>query len=350
MASVNHERLAQTGLILLLVIGCWLVLAPFFPAILFSAVVAMSTWPAYEWLLRRFHGHVSLASLAACVLITLLAVAPAVLLMTSLADGLIWAANLLNEQLAQRPVPPPAWLAKIPLAGETLRGWWIEAAASTPHVGDLLARFAAPAQRMAFTSGRYVGNALLQSTLVVLLLYFLYRNGAMLAQQIRLAASRIGGTFGLEMLDTARHSVIGVMFSIVGAGLAQATLAALGYAIAGVPNPVLLGSLTFFLSLVAFGPPILWIGASIWLFREGSPAWAIFMLAYGMFAISSIDNLLKPMLISRANNLSFVLTMIGVLGGMFAFGVMGAFLGPALLALVINLSRHWLEQPAPPPA
>ncbi|MEQ1438867.1 AI-2E family transporter [Fontimonas sp. SYSU GA230001] len=339
----TSDRVLQWVLIGLLVTGCWLVLKPFFTAIMFCAVVGISTWPAYEWLLRRLGGRIELASVLASVAVLLLAVTPLVLLFSSLVDGLRIAADLLEPWLTDVPATPPAWLDSIPLVGSGLSHWWHDATARGTSAGEILRDLAGPARSIALAGGRQAGNALMQVGLIVILLYFVYRHGPVFAGQIVRAAERTGGEFAREMLATARRSIVGVMFGVVGAGLAQAMVASLGFWIAGLPNPFLLGALTFALSLVPLGPPILWGGAAVWLFHGGEPGRALFMLLYGFFGISSVDNLVKPLIISHANRMAFALTLMGVIGGLIAFGVMGVFLGPALLALAISLTRHWLD-------
>lgn len=339
----SGDRLLQFVLIGLLAAGCWLVLKPFFTAIMFSAVVGVSTWPAYEWLLRRLRGRIDLASVLSSFTVLLLAVTPLVLVFVSLVDGLRVAADLLEPWLTNAQAAVPPWVERIPLIGAQLAEWWREFAGRGTNVGELLRHVAGPARDIALAGGRQAGNALMQVALIVLLLYFVYRHGPVFAGQIVRAAERAGGEFAREMLATARRSIIGVMFGVVGAGLAQAMVATLGFAIAGLPNPFLFGALTFALSLVPLGPPILWGGAAIWLFQSDQTGRALFMALYGLLAISSVDNLVKPLIISHANRMPFALTLMGVIGGLIAFGVMGVFLGPVLLALAINLTRHWLE-------
>lgn len=340
----TNERLAQIAFIGLLVVGCWLVLAPFFTAIVFTAVVGVSTWPVYEWLQHRLRDRPLLTSLIASTAVMLLAVAPLGLLLMSLADGLRLLAGLLEPLADQIPAVPPVWLGKVPLIGSELARWWVEATSGKAPLADLLVQAAGPARNFALAGGRQAGNALLQVVLMIFLLFFIYRHGTRVAHYTRLAAERAGGAYAGELLELARRSIVGVMFGIVGAGLAQAMVATLGYAIVGLPRPFLFGALTFVLSLVAFGPPLLWGGIAIWLLRDGQAGWAVFMVLYGFFAISSVDNLLKPLIISRANRMPFAWTLMGVIGGLFAFGITGVFLGPALLAVTANLARHWLER------
>ena len=122
-------------------------------------------------------------------------------------------------------------------------------------------------------------------------------------------------------------------------------MALVGFLIAGVPGAFLLGALTFVLSLVPMGPPAVWGGAAAWLYFQDQVGWSIFMVVYGIFVISSVDNFLKPILMSRAGNLSMLLVVLGVFGGAVAFGFIGLFVGPALLAVGWNLMKTWLELP-----
>ena len=118
-------------------------------------------------------------------------------------------------------------------------------------------------------------------------------------------------------------------------------MAAVGFLIAGVPAVALLSVATFLFSLIPVGPPLIWGGATIWLFNHGSTGWAVFMLLWGVFLISGVDNVVKPMLISRGSSLPFILVLLGVMGGVLAFGFVGLFIGPTLLAVALGLLRNW---------
>lgn len=341
----RFERSAQLALVALLVLGCWLVLQPFFAAILFAIVIVVSSWPVYRRLQARLGRRERLASLIACVLAFVLAVTPAALLTMSLADAFSWGVQLI-EQWRRDGLPPPDWLAAIPYIGDWLQSSWSNLLGGQTQIQELLQRFAEPAQRLALSSGRALGSGVAQLLLVALLLYFLYRNGERIGRQLHAAAERLGGAFASELLTTAQNSVVSVMLSIIGAALAQAMVAGLGFWIAGVPNPALLAAATFVVSMVPLGPPLIWGGATIWLFQSEQTGWAIFMAIYGFVVISGIDNLIKPMIISRGSNLPFVITLMGVIGGLIAFGITGLFVGPAVLAVTISLSQHWLQRPS----
>jgi predicted PurR-regulated permease PerM len=137
-----------------------------------------------------------------------------------------------------------------------------------------------------------------------------------------------------------------VVYGLIGTALAQAAVAFVGFIIAGVPGAFLLAAVTFILSLIPMGPVVIWGGAAAWLYFHGSIGMAIFMLVWGVAVISSVDNFIKPILMSRAGNLSMLLVVLGVFGGAVAFGFIGLFIGPALLAVAWNVLRVWLDMPA----
>lgn len=341
MTFTAPERWAQPVLLLTMAAGCWLVLAPFLPAILFSVAIALSTWPAHARLLQRLRGRRLAASIASWLIVTTVVLVPAALLMLSFRDAASWLLGLIDEwRSGAGHGVLPQWLTHIPVVGDHVQRVWRDGMLDEPATRDLIAALAEPAQRMALATGKAVGSGLLQAMVAAVLLFFLYRDGDRLAHRVAAAAERIGGAYARELLDRARDTVSGIMLSVVGAALAQATLATIGFYLAGVPNPFLLGTLTFALSLVPVGPPLIWGASALWLLQQSRPGWAVFMALYGLFGISSVDNVLKPLLISRTSRLPFALTLMGVIGGAFAFGIAGVFLGPVLLALSIEVLRH----------
>jgi len=184
---------------------------------------------------------------------------------------------------------------------------------------------------------------LLQMLLVAFIVFFYYRDGERIAQLTHRISRRLSGEMSDEVLSIVVGTTRSVFISIVGTAAAQALAAYIGFLIAGVPGAFLLSVGTFVLSVVPMGPVLLWGGAAIWLYMQGESGWAIFMLVWGAGVISSIDNFLKPLLISRGSTLSLALIFLGVLGGVLAFGFIGVILGPVLLALGIALGRAWIN-------
>lgn len=137
-------------------------------------------------------------------------------------------------------------------------------------------------------------------------------------------------------------TVKGVVYGMIGTALAQGLLAGIGFWIAGVPQPLLLGCLTFTLSFVPGGPPFVWGPVALWLLSQGSMGWAIFIAIWGLLLVSSIDNFLRPYLLNQNSNLPVLLGLFGLVGGALAFGLIGLFLGPTLLAVAYNLFLEWV--------
>ena len=140
-----------------------------------------------------------------------------------------------------------------------------------------------------------------------------------------------------------------MVYGLLGTAVVQGIMTTFGLWISGVPRPVLLGVIAGVISIMPVGAPLVWIPATLWLFSQGATGWAIFLALYGVFGISSADNVIRPWLISRGADLPLLLTLLGALGGVFAFGFLGLFLGPVLLAVGFTLLKDWASDEAAPP-
>lgn len=198
---------------------------------------------------------------------------------------------------------------------------------------------------MLLISGKALAHSLLQMILAVFIGFFFFRDGDVLVDALRTGLEKIAGTISTELLETIRGTVAGVVQGIFGTALAQALVATLGFFIAGVPGAFLLGVATFFSTVIPIGPPLIWGGASYWLYTQGSVGWAIFLALWGIFVVSTIDNLIKPYLISLGSGLPMLLIVLGVFGGIVSFGFIGIFIGPPLLAVGLVLIRLWTALP-----
>ncbi|MEY2633129.1 MAG: hypothetical protein RIR00_1783 [Pseudomonadota bacterium] len=343
----RHKVFAQIAVSTLLLLGGLLVLAPFIAASLFAAVVCISTWPIYARLLRKLNGRASLTASLMTLLLLLLAVLPTVFLSISVADVGALAVERLRGTLSQGlPAHLPDWVRGLPLFGEALDNYWHTLASNKTELQKALEQLYEPARQFGLKLVALVAEGVLQLMLVVFIAFFLYRDGPRIAETLTRLACRLGQGLGVELLQLAAQTVTGVMIGLVGTAVAQAMVALLGFLLAGVPAPLLLAAGTFFLSMVPIGPPLLWGGAAWWLSDQGETGWAIFMVLWGLLAISSVDNFLKPILISRSASLPILLIALGVFGGALAFGFIGIFLGPALLALGLVLLKHWARREA----
>lgn len=339
------EQIIQIVAIAVLVIGCFMVLRPFLAAILAAAILCFSTWPLQQLLERWAGGRRWAAALIMTLLFFVVIVVPLAVIAASFADDVPPLVERGRELLAEGLPEPPAWVPSIPLIGDWLDASWREVAGSKVRLLEELKRFSVPVRQGLLRAGVIVGDGVLQLLLIAFIAYFIYRDGAALARALRSATDRLAGQMSGSLLQTVGGTINGVVYGIVGTGLAQALAAGIGFTVAGVPGPLLLAFLTFFLSVLAI-TPLSWIGATLWLFYQDQIGWAIFMAAWGFFVISGIDNIVKPLLISRGARLPFVLVLLGVLGGILAFGFVGVFIGPTLLAVGFNLARRWTQRQA----
>jgi len=340
-SSRLFDRTLGFTLLAALVIGCLAVLLPFGTALLLAVILVYATWPLNVRLRAGLRGSRTLAALAMTLGAMLVLLGPFVILAAGLADNAAQFADALRKTLEGGLPDLPEWLIGLPMVGASVEEWWRSFAHDGSRLLEELRAFVAPARAALLSGGGLVAGALFQLGLSVLVAFFLYRDGEIAAKHAVQGAERLGGARGRHMLGTAGVTVIGVVYGILGTALAQGALAAIGFVIAGVPGALLLGVATFFLSIIPVGPPLVWGAATIWLFYQGETGWAIFMFLWGALVISLVDNFLKPVIISRGSRLPFILVFLGVLGGIVAFGFIGVFIGPTLLAVAYRLVVEW---------
>jgi predicted PurR-regulated permease PerM len=344
------EQVIQATAMVLLAIGCLVVLKPFLGAILAAAILCYSTWPIYRFILERVGGRAWLASLIMTLLILLVLVVPLALIALSFRDDVPQLMEHLRDTLSHGLPAPPEWVAGLPLVGEYLDATWRELAESPAKLSEMLKRFSVPAREVLVQTGLVIAEGVLQFTLIAFISYFFYCDGVALVTSLRNGLNRVAGHLSGHLLGIVGGTITGVVYGIVGTGLAQGVVALIGFFVAGVPGAFMLASLVFLLSIVPAGPPLIWVGATVWLVNNDQAGWATFMALWGFFVISGIDNVVKPLLISRGASLPFVLVLLGVFGGILAFGFVGVFLGPTLLAVGFNLVRSWTAARAEPAA
>lgn len=341
MNPANPDRLLGVMSLVLLGAGCALVLWPFLSSLAWAAILVSSSWGAFLRLTQLLGQRRTLAASLMTLLVTLALLVPVSTVTLALSDDVATLGRTVISLLREGLPAAPEWLKSLPLMGPLLDSYWQQFAHNGQRLAQELSKLAQPAQTLALASGRVVARGLVDMSLSVFLAFFLFLHGQALACRLVVALQRVSGARANYLLDLTRSTVTGVVYGILGTALAQAVLAAIGLAMAGVPGPVLLGVVTFFLSVVPVGPPLVWGGATIWLFAHDQPLWAVFMATWGFFGISMVDNIIKPFIISRGSQLPFAIVFLGVLGGVLAFGVIGAFLGPALLAVGFRLLTEW---------
>jgi predicted PurR-regulated permease PerM len=339
-----QKQIIQMALAALLLIGCVAVLMPFTGTLLFAIVICVTTLPVRNRLLTLCRGRGSLAAALMSALLLVLLVAPMALLSGSLADGVELAIRFLKPMLESGlPADAPAWVTKIPVVGAGISDYWHKLVESREEMNGLLRQFLDPTRKLALATVSLFAQGLLQLLLVIFFVFFIFRDADTYATALHTGSRKVAGELGERMLNLAEGTVTGVMVGIVGTAAAQSLVAMVGFLIAGVPGVIILTFATFFFSMVpVIGATLIWVGAAAWLYNGGEAGWAIFMVLWGMFGISSVDNFLKPILISRTASLPLLLIVVGVFGGVLVFGFIGIFLGPTLLALGRVLIGEWL--------
>jgi len=289
-------------------------------------------------------GRVVVPALLLTLAVALVLLAPFFIVGVSLAQN---ANELLAEGkrfINEGPPDPPAWVAQIPLIGEQARAYWAGIAHDSAGFLSDLNQYVPMLQAYALASAASIAHGLLQLALSILIAFFFYRDGEAMSQRLTAGVGRLAGERGRRLVGVAASTMRGVVYGILGTAIAQGVLAALGFWVAGVPAAPLLGLATFFLSPVPVGPPLVWAPVAFWLFTQDHVGWGVFMLIWGVAVVSSVDNVIKPLIISYGSNLPFILVLLGVLGGVIAFGFIGVFLGPTLLAVGFALIQDWSEE------
>ena len=339
------ERAVILLLLALLLLGVLKVLEPFAIAILFGGFIALGTWPLRGWLVRRGVPRGAAAGLLLVALV-LLVVLPALVIAPGLAGQVRHGAALVRAWIEHAPEAPPAWLAGLPILGSSAGELWPQLRAFQLNFQELLAPYAGTISETVIGLAGGLLNSLVQILLALVVATAFWVSGDRMAAQLRDVALRLGGPTAAQALDAAGGAVRGVAWGVVGTAILQGVLLGLGLWIAGVPGATSIGFLGFICSLSqVLGPLVIaaWAIAAWWLYAGGATAWAVFMVAWGIIMVSGSDNVVRPLLISRGVAMPMSLIILGVFGGLIAFGFLGLFVGPALLAVGHALLRAWRE-------
>lgn len=342
--DLRIEQLVVVASIALLSLGCFLVLRPFISSLLWAGIICFSTWPFFSRISKWVGNRRTLAALIMTLIVGFVMVLPFAIVGLTLADNLTEIISFL-KRIGNAPLPPaPDWMRSIPLVGNAIADHWMALSGGTESALEVAKDLFVRNESSFLRGGLKLGQGVLQLSLSVLISFFFYRDGSSMAIWISEAMKRLAGEHAIKVTQAVGGTIKGVVYGILGTAMAQGVLAAIGFKIAGIPSPFLLGFLTFCVSIIQIGPPLIWVPATIWLLMSGQTGWGIFLGCWGVVAISGIDNLLRPYLISRGANLPLVVILLGVMGGILAFGFMGLFLGPTLLVAGGVVLRQWVAQ------
>lgn len=333
------------ALALLLVAGAWAVLRPFWVPLTWAAVIAFALWPPTRWLRRRLGGRRTLAAALMTSLVLLAILGPLAAISAGLVEEVRTAAQRI-EALQEDPPRPPAWLTGLPVIGSRIEALprYLEPGAIEEWLQEDNVRLV---QELALQTAGRVGRNLLKTGIALLALFYFFRDGDVVVRQLRSAAHHLGGAAARRRFDAVGGTIRAVVYGLLITAVVQGVLAALGYAVADVPAPILLGILTGLLALVPYGTTVVIGPAVLWLLVEGELLAGFGLLLWGALIVGSMDNVLRPLFISGAIRVPYLLVFFGVLGGIGAFGLVGVFVGPVLLSVLFALWREWTEEEAP---
>jgi len=329
-------------IVTLIALTIW-ILRPFLAAIVWALMIVVATWPVMSRLQAWLWGRRTLAVAAMIGALLLLLVLP-----LSLAIGTIvantnviveWASTLRSFTLP----PPPAWLGSLPLVGTQAVEAWQKIAASRPaDVASAATPYAAAAILWMAGTMRGVGLLLVQFLLTLALAAVMYANGERAAEGLLRFGRRLAGEPGDRVVRLAAQAIRSVALGVVVTAIVQATLGGIGLAAAGVPFAALLTAVAFVLCIAQVGPMPVLAPAVAWLYWHGAVGSATGLLLWTLVVVT-LDNVLRPILMTKGANLPMLLMFAGVIGGLLAFGLIGIFIGPVVLAVSYTLLGAWLD-------
>jgi predicted PurR-regulated permease PerM len=334
----------------LLIGGSIWILRPFLGPGIWATMVVVATWPLMLRLQAWAGGRRWAAVLLMTLALLLLFVVPLVLAIGTVFVNVDVISGWVRVASEWRPaVDPPAWLRSLPVIGALIDTMWDQAAAM--GLRDLLPKitpYAGEATRWVLTEVGSIGFLVVQFLITVAIAAVMYALGEEFASFTRRFAYRLAGAHGVDALALAGDAIRGVALGVGVTAVALSALGWVGLALAGVPFAGLLTALMFLLCIAQVGPLLVLLPAAAWvLWGDGSVGWGIFLFAWALF-VGTVDNFIRPVLIRMGADLSLLLIFAGVIGGLIAFGLVGLFVGPVVLAVALRLLEAWIDEQRPP--
>ncbi|PIE48103.1 MAG: AI-2E family transporter [Gammaproteobacteria bacterium] len=338
------QRLLAISLLIVLFILCFSVVKFFIVPALWAAIIAYVTFPLYNFFYTKVKLSRTLSAFIMTFFVSLMIGIPMLVGIFILQQEAIDLYGMVLHRIQAGYVDLPSLIKEIPVIGQQIKDalWEIN---KDPE-GTMETIKTLVQEHLYY--GKVAVDAVLRNFakmgMVIMTLFFFYRDGISLVKQVRQALRNIIGNRIDAYIDSVGATTQAVVYGIGLTALVQALLAGVGYVFANAPNPLLLVLITFVLALIPFGTPFAWGGVSLWLMSQGHTTEGIGLALWGVFAISWVDNLIRPMVISGATSIPFIIIFIGVLGGLTAFGFVGLFIGPVVLAIALAVWREWINQ------
>jgi predicted PurR-regulated permease PerM len=335
----------------LLVTSAW-IMRPFLPAILWATTLVLATWPLLLRVQRFAGNRRSIAVLVMTLTILLILIVPLWAALSTVVTNIEVIGDMGRTVLSMHVPPPPDWIAGVPLVGARIAQAWTRLSmAGLEELAPRLTPYAGALTQWLAAAAGGVGGMLLQFLLTTAIAAVMYANGERAADAILLFGRRLAGRRGETVVHLAGQAIRSVALGVVITALAQSVIGGIGLWIVGLPFAAVLTALMFVLCLIQLGPGLIMIPAVIWMYYWGDAVWATILLAFALVAMT-VDQFVRPILIRRGADLPLLLILAGVIGGLIAFGILGIFIGPTVLAVAYTIVNAWMEeakeQAAPP--
>jgi predicted PurR-regulated permease PerM len=352
--TTGRQDIARTTLgvvfIGLLILTSLWIMRPFLPALIWATMIVVSTWPLMRACESRLWGKRSLAVATMTAALLLLFVIPFSLAINTILDN----SDQITESaksLATATLPPaPQWVADLPLLGSKLARTWNEfVAKGASNVGARLAPYTRDVLLWLLSKLGGFGMTFVHFLLTVVISAIMYAKGEVAVAGVCRFARRLADARGENSVYLAGQAIRGVAMGVVVTALVQSLLGGIGLLIAGAPIPAVLTAVMFMLCIAQVGPLLVLIPVVVHTYWAGDATWGTFLLVWSV-VVGLLDNFLRPVLIKRGADLPLLLIFAGVIGGLFAFGIVGIFVGPVVLAVAYTLLDDWTRSPVLEPS
>jgi len=345
MKTTNDiTRITLGVLFIAILIGAsfW-IMRPFITSIVWALIIVVATWPVMLAIQERLFGKRGLAVAAMTIILLMVVIVPSLFAVSTIMDN---AENIADriKTLSAAPLPqPPGWIEGIPVVGQKLAVQWQTLAAISPdQLSEKLAPYAKTITAWFLSKAGSVGMTVVEFLLTVIIAAIMYSGGETASAGVLRFARRLAGERGEEVIVLAARAIKGVALGIVVTAVIQTGLAGAGLLISGVPAAPILTAVVFMLCIAQVGPLPVMAPAVAWLYWKDDPLWGTVLLVFTLISVT-IDNVIRPILIKKGVDLSLIMIFAGVLGGLVAFGVIGLFIGPVVLAVSFTLLKSWVE-------
>jgi len=338
------QKVLLFGLFFVLIFLSFHVLKYFIVPVVWATIIAYMTWPLYQSVQRMCGPRPTLSATIMMILVTLVVGIPltfAIFILQHEGRNLYYE---LQKQVFSGHLNVPDFIRDLPFVGKEISRSLREINEDPNSIINSISIWI----QGHLNYGRFllseISRNLIKLGFAMLSLFFFYRDGQTILNQVSKALEMVIGPRVHHYLDTISETTRAVVYGVGLTAIAQALLAGISYFVAGVPNPMVLTIVTFLFALIPFGPPLAYGSVALWLFSQGQTIEAIGVMAWGVCVVSTADNVIRPLVISGATQIPFLLIMFGVLGGIASFGLIGLFIGPVILAVLLAIWREWLHE------